>query len=256
MDKHCRRNFQIASNNKVSVTTLQCICANGKTLIQNILLASLTIFIWDLQRMARLKHRSFVHGWQIILLSIFHRCVPWSCCLMDILHIYIFMLLSFVQLMEYFYFVYHCIHRMHCSQVEDFLEVLNPTFQRNWLKFTVQYPGVSVTNRTFSWTFTKAYQQSCCADVIKGSFRVSGVWLIYHLSVNHNLFNPGKTYTETANIDTPTDQSNPNFSRNYSNKEHESFDNNFEIVSEHNHFSTSHSSTSLDSCELWGHAHW
>ena len=62
VDKHCRRNFQIASNNKVSVTTLQCICANGKTLIQNILLASLTIFIWDLQRMAQLKHRSFAHG--------------------------------------------------------------------------------------------------------------------------------------------------------------------------------------------------
>ena len=25
MDKHCRRNFQIASNNKLSITTLQCI---------------------------------------------------------------------------------------------------------------------------------------------------------------------------------------------------------------------------------------
>ena len=29
IDKHRRRNFQIASHNKVSITTLQCICANG-----------------------------------------------------------------------------------------------------------------------------------------------------------------------------------------------------------------------------------
>ena len=29
IDKHCRRNFQITSHNKVSITTLQCICANG-----------------------------------------------------------------------------------------------------------------------------------------------------------------------------------------------------------------------------------
>ena len=41
-------------------------------------------------------------------------------------------------------------------------------------------------------------------------------------------------FTQTANIETPTDQSHPNFSRNDPNKEHESFDNDFEIVSEHN----------------------
>ena len=28
-DKHCRRNFQITSSCKTSITTLQCICANG-----------------------------------------------------------------------------------------------------------------------------------------------------------------------------------------------------------------------------------
>ena len=63
---------------------------------------------------------------------------------------------------------------------------------------------------------------------------MSGTWLINHLNIDHNLFNPGEIYTETANIETPTDQSNPNFSRNGPNKEHECFDNDFEIVSEHN----------------------
>ena len=63
---------------------------------------------------------------------------------------------------------------------------------------------------------------------------MSGIWPINRLSVDHNLFNPGKIYTETENIETPTDQSHPNFSRNDPNKEHESFDNDFEIVSEHN----------------------
>ena len=71
-------------------------------------------------------------------------------------------------------------------------------------KFTVQYPGVSVTKRTFSGIFTKAYEQSCCADIVKGSFQVSGIWLINRLNIDHNLFNPGKIYTETANIETPT----------------------------------------------------
>ena len=133
------------------------------------------------------------------------------------------------------------LHSSHALQPADrgFFGSFKSSFSKEVTKFTVQYPGVSATKRTFSWTFTKAYQQSCCADVIKGSFRVSGVWLIYHLSVNHNLFNPGKIYTEAANIETRTDQSNPNFSRNYPNKEHESFDNDFEIVSKHNNFSTS-----------------
>ena len=63
---------------------------------------------------------------------------------------------------------------------------------------------------------------------------MSGIWPINRLNVNHKLFNPGKIYTETANIETPTDQSNPNSSRNDPNKKHESFDNDFEIVSEHN----------------------
>ena len=134
--------------------------------------------------------------------------------------------------MEYFYFVYHCIHCMHCSLlIEEFLEVLNPTFQKEVTKFTVQYPGISVTNWTFSGIFTKAYEQSCHADIVKDSFKVSGIWPINHLSVDHNLFNPGKIYTQTANMETPTDQSNPNFSRNDPSKEHESFDNDFEIVS-------------------------
>ena len=98
----------------------------------------------------------------------------------------------------------------------------------------MQYPGVSVTNRTFSGIFTKAYEQSCHADMVKGSFRVSGIWLINRLSVDHNLFNHGKIYTETANFETLTDQSNPNFRRNDPNKGHESFDNDFETLSEHN----------------------
>ena len=29
VDRHCRRNFQVTSSNKTSITTLQCICANG-----------------------------------------------------------------------------------------------------------------------------------------------------------------------------------------------------------------------------------
>ena len=127
-------------------------------------------------------------------------------------------------------------HSSHALQSADrgFFGNFKSNFSKAVIKFTVQYPGVSVTKRTFSGIFTKAYEQSCRADIVKGSFRVSGIWPINRLSVDHNLFNPGKTYTETANIETPPDQSNANFSRNDPNKEHGSLDNDFAIVSEHN----------------------
>ena len=37
VDRHCKPNFQITSNNKVSITTLQCICTNGNTLLPSVL---------------------------------------------------------------------------------------------------------------------------------------------------------------------------------------------------------------------------
>ena len=37
VDKHCKRNFQIATNNKVSITTLQCICANSNVVLPPVL---------------------------------------------------------------------------------------------------------------------------------------------------------------------------------------------------------------------------
>ena len=37
VDRHCKPNFQITSNNKVSITALQCICANGNALLPSVL---------------------------------------------------------------------------------------------------------------------------------------------------------------------------------------------------------------------------
>ena len=141
-------------------------------------------------------------------------------------------------------------HSSHALQPADrgFFGSFKSNFSKEVTKFTVQYLGVYVTKQTFSGIFTKAYEESCRADIVKGSFRVSGIWPINLLSVYHNLFNPSKIYTENVNIETPTDQSNPNFSRNDPNKEHECFDNDFEILSEHNQ-------AALDSGELCDHAH-
>ena len=50
-------------------------------------------------------------------------------------------------------------------------------------EFMVEFPRVSVTKQTFSGIFMKGYEQSCCADIVKGSLRVSGIWSINHLSL-------------------------------------------------------------------------
>ena len=90
------------------------------------------------------------------------------------------------------------LHSLHALQPADrgFFASFKSNFSKEVTKFTVQYPGVSVTKQTFSGIFTKAYEQSCHADIVKSSFRVSGIWPINCLSVDHNLFNPGKIYTD------------------------------------------------------------
>ena len=239
VDKHCRRNFQIATNNKVSITTLQCICANGNVVLPAVLFPGVhfnpeySVGFPDNFYLGFIKNdwieTSQFYAW---LANHFVNYIP---PLRPIV-----MLLDGHSSHIDFYVVEFCAangillfrlppHSSHALQPADrgFFGSFKSNFSKEVTKFTVQYPGVSVTKQTFSGIFRKAYEQSCRADIVKGSFRVSGIWPINLLSVDHNLFNPGKT-------ETPTDQSNPNFSWNDPNKEHESFDNDFEIVSENN----------------------
>ena len=65
----------------------------------------------------------------------------------------------------------------------------------------MQYPGVSITKRTFSSIFTKAFEKTFRPDVVKGSFRVSGTWPLCRENVNHSLFHPSRIYNDATAID-------------------------------------------------------
>ena len=71
-------------------------------------------------------------------------------------------------------------HSFHALQPADrrFFRKCKSNFSKEVAKFSVQYPGVSVTKRRFSGIFTKAFKQTCRPDIIKRLFRVSGIWPI------------------------------------------------------------------------------
>ena len=54
-------------------------------------------------------------------------------------------------------------------------------------KFTVQYPSVSITKRTFPSIFKNAYEISCSVETIKSSFRATGTWPVNRFKVDHDL---------------------------------------------------------------------
>ena len=82
----------------------------------------------------------------------------------------------------------------HAVQPADsFLDRSNQTLVKKlYISFSVQYPQLSITKRTFPLIFTTAFDKTCCPDVVKWSFRVSGIWLICRENVDHSLFNPSR----------------------------------------------------------------
>ena len=57
---------------------------------------------------------------------------------------------------------------------------------------------MAITKRTFPTIFTKSYEISCSVEVVKSSFRTTGIWPVNRLKVYHNLFNPSKNVDFTA----------------------------------------------------------
>ena len=68
-------------------------------------------------------------------------------------------------------------HSSHAVQPAErgFFGSFKSNFAKEVASFSVQYPGVSITKRTFPLIFIKAFEKTCRADVVKGSFRVSGI---------------------------------------------------------------------------------
>ena len=95
-------------------------------------------------------------------------------------------------------------HTSHAVQPTDrvFFGAFKHNFSKELAKFTVQYPGVSITKRQFPFIFTRAYELSCKMETVKSSFRATGIWPTDRMNVDHNLFNPSKAYQslEAADI--------------------------------------------------------
>ena len=91
-------------------------------------------------------------------------------------------------------------HTSHALQPTDrgYFGAFKHNFSKEVAKFTVEYPGVSITKRQFPVIFTKAYELSCKMDTVMSSFRTTGIWPTNRLSVDHNLFNPAQAYHEPS----------------------------------------------------------
>ena len=169
VDKHCRRNFQIAS--KVSITTLQCICANSNVVPPAVLFPVVNFTPEYSIGFPDNFYLGFTkNGW--IETSQFY---TW---LTNHFVNYIPTLRPIVMLLDGhsshidFYVVEFCaangillfhlpLHSPHALQPTDrgFFLSFKSTFSKEVAKFVMQYPGVSVTKQTFSAIFRKAYEQ-------------------------------------------------------------------------------------------------
>ena len=169
VDKHYRRNFQIAS--KVSITTLQCICANSNVVPPAVLFPVVNFTPEYSIGFPDNFYLGFTkNGW--IETSQFY---TW---LTNHFVNYIPTLRPIVMLLDGhsshidFYVVEFCAangillfrlppHSSHALQPADrgFFGSFKSNFSKEVTKFTMQYPGVSVTKQTFSGIFRKAYEQ-------------------------------------------------------------------------------------------------
>ena len=82
---------------------------------------------------------------------------------MDIVHTLTTILLRSVQIITCF-FVCHLI----CCIGKGFFGLLEVNFAKEVASFSVQYPGASITKRTFPSIFNKTFEKTYCPDIRKG----------------------------------------------------------------------------------------
>ena len=213
VDRHCRRNFQVTSSNKTSITTLQCICANGNVVPSSVLFTGVNFnpeysvgfpanFYLVFTKSGWMETSQF-YAW---LTNHFVKNIPPirpAVLLLDghSSHIDYYV----VQFCADNNILLFCLppHSSHTVQPADrgFFGSFKSNFAKEVASFSVQYPGVSITKRAFPSIFTKAFEKTCHPDVVKGSFRVSGIWPICRENVDYSLFNPSRIYNDAPAID-------------------------------------------------------
>ena len=207
-DRQIRRNFQIASNSKTSITTLQCICANGSIVPPAAIFPGVkfnpeysfgfpTNFYLGFTKNGWMETPQF-YAW---LTNHFVKMIPAIRPVVLLVdghasHInYHTSLLCSENNMLLFHFPPHTSHALQPTD-RGYFSAFKSNLSKEVAKFTVEHAGVSITKRIFPTVFTRAYEISSRVDVVKSSFGVTGIWPVNRIKVDHDLFNPSNVYTE------------------------------------------------------------
>ena len=207
-NKHSRRYFQITCSSKTSITTLQCICANGVVVPPAVLFPGVnfnceytigfpTNFFVGFTKNGWMETSQF-YAW---LSNHFVKKIPPLrpiVLLVDGHGSHIDYYVSNFCMENQIHLFRLPPHTSHALQPTDrgFFGAFKHNFAKEVAKFTVQYPGVAITKRQLPTIFTNAYELSCKMDTVISSFRTTGIWPTNRLSVDHNLFNPANAYHE------------------------------------------------------------
>ena len=203
-----RRNFQITSSTKTSITTLQCICANGNIIPPCVLFPGVKFnleysigfpknFYLGFTKNGWMDMKQF-YGW---IMNHFVKKIP-------LLRPVVLLVDGHGSHIDYYVSKFCLVntmlfrlppHTSHVIQPTDrgFFGAFKHNFSKETAKFTVEHPGVSITKRQFPYVFTKAYESSCKMETVKSSFWATGIWPTDRLQVDHDLFNPSKAYRDS-----------------------------------------------------------
>ena len=220
-DRTIRRNFQVASNSKTSITTLQCICANGSVVPPAIIFPGVNFnpeysigfpknFYLGFTKNGWMETSQF-YGW---ITNHFVKQIPAMRPIVLLIdghashidyHTSLFCKENQILLYRF------PPHTSHALQPTDrgFFGAFKSNFSKEVARFTVEHPGVSITKRIFPTVFTRSYDVSCRADVVKSSFKSTGIYPLNRMNVDHGLFTTAMIYRDAPEeVDFSTDNAN------------------------------------------------
>ena len=206
VDRHCRRNFQVTSSNKTSITIFQCICTNGNVVPPSAPFPGVNFnpeysivfpanFYLGFMKSGWMETSQF-YAWftnhfiknippirPVVLLLDGHSShigyyVVQFCADNNILVFLLIIPPPFIARSTSSRYPPPPIHRTQYKQQIEGFGSFKSNFATEVASFSVQYPRVSITKRTFPSIFTKAFEKTCRPDVVKGSFRASEIWPI------------------------------------------------------------------------------
>ena len=211
VDRTVRRNFQITSSNKTSITTLQCICANGTVVPPSILFPGVNFNPDYGIGFAKNVYLGFTkNGWMETaqfygwLTNHFVKRIPPVRPVVLLIdghssHIdYHTTLFCHENQIHLFRFPPHTSHALQPTD-RGYFGSFKSNFSKEVAKFTVEHPGASITKRTFPTIFMKAFEITCRAVIVTASFRATGIWPTNRLAVDHGLFHPSEIYVDAPN---------------------------------------------------------